>query len=69
LKSVASIRARYLAAGLKPGAKVIVYCNGGIQASYDYFTLKLAGFHPVLYAGSFAEWDAAFGTRVETGSD
>ncbi len=69
LKPVATIRDRYLAAGLKPGAKVIVYCHGGLQASFDYFTLKLAGFHPVLYAGSFAEWVAAFGTSVETADD
>lgn len=66
LKPVSAIRARYLAAGLKPGAKVIVYCHGGMQASFDYFTLKLAGYHPVLFAGSFAEYVAAFNTPVET---
>ena len=65
LKPLAAIRASYLAAGLKPGSKVIVYCQGGLQASHDYFTLKLAGFQPALYAGSFAEWAAAFGTPVE----
>jgi thiosulfate/3-mercaptopyruvate sulfurtransferase len=65
LKPVAAIRARYVAAGLKPEGKEIVYCHGGMQASYDYFTLKLAGFHPVLYAGSFSEWTSAFGTQVE----
>lgn len=69
LKPVASIRARYAAAGLKPGTKVIVYCHGGMQASYDYFTLKLAGFQPILYAGSFAEWGTTFGTPVETTGD
>lgn len=69
LKPIAAIRARYLAAGLRPGAKVIVYCHGGIQASFDYFTLKLAGYHPVLFGGSFAEYVAAFNTPVETSGD
>lgn len=66
LKPSAAIRSCYIATGLKPGGKVIVYCHGGMQASYDYFTLKLAGFHPVLYSGSFAQWVATFGTPVET---
>ncbi|HEV2398875.1 MAG TPA: sulfurtransferase [Candidatus Sulfotelmatobacter sp.] len=67
-KPVSEIQARYAAAGVKPGAKVIVYCRGGIQAAHDYFTLKLAGFHPALYAGSFIEWSSTFGTPVETGA-
>jgi len=69
LKSQTEIRAHYLATGTKPGAKVIVYCQSGIQASHDYFTLKLLGFKPVLYDGSFAEWVAAFGTAVETSAN
>lgn len=68
VKPVAEIRARYTAAGIKPSAKVIVYCQVGIHATHDYFTLKLSGFHPVLYAGSFADWSTAFGTPVETGA-
>jgi len=64
-KSTAEIRSRYQSAGLTPGAKVIVYCKSGMQASVGYFTLKLAGFKPVLYPGSFSEWVAAFGTAVE----
>jgi thiosulfate/3-mercaptopyruvate sulfurtransferase len=67
-KPVAEIRDRYTAAGIKPGARVIVYCQTGIHATHDYFTLKLSGFHPVLYAGSFADWSTAFGTLVETGA-
>ena len=67
-KPASEILARYAAAGLKPGAKVIVYCRVGVQASHDYFTLKLAGFRPVLYDGSLAEWSNAAGTMIETGS-
>jgi thiosulfate/3-mercaptopyruvate sulfurtransferase len=67
-KSTAEIRSRYQSAGLKPGAKVVVYCRSGMQASVGYFTLKLAGYKPVLYPGSFSEWVAAFGTAVENGN-
>jgi len=67
LKSAADIRARYEAAGVRPGSKVVVYCQTGVQATYDYFTLKLTGFSPMLYDGSFSEWSSAEGTVVETG--
>jgi thiosulfate/3-mercaptopyruvate sulfurtransferase len=67
-KPVLEIRARYTVAGIKPGSRVIVYCQSGIQATHDYFTLKLTGFRPVLYAGSFIDWSTAFGTPVETGA-
>lgn len=66
-KTVSEIQARYAAAGVKPGTKVIVYCRSGIQASHDYFTLKLAGFRPALYTGSFIEWSSTFGTPIERG--
>jgi 3-mercaptopyruvate sulfurtransferase SseA len=36
------------------------------QAAHDYFTLKLAGFRPILYGGSFAEWSSTPGTQVDT---
>lgn len=36
--------------------------------AYDYFTLKLIGFRPVLYDGSFLDWSNAFGTPVEVGA-
>jgi thiosulfate/3-mercaptopyruvate sulfurtransferase len=67
LKPLSDIAAKYKAAGVKPGSNVVVYCQTGIQAAHDYFTLKLAGFKPVLYDGSFIEWSAAFGTPVEKG--
>jgi len=66
-KPVAEIRAKYESAGVSPGGKVIVYCRAGIQAAFDYFTLKLSGFRPILYDGSFLEWSNAFGTPVEVG--
>jgi thiosulfate/3-mercaptopyruvate sulfurtransferase len=59
LKPLQDIAARYRSAGLRPGSKVVVYCHTGMQAAQDYFTLKLAGFRPVLYDGSFIEWSHA----------
>ena len=66
LKPAPDMLARYEAAGVKRGKNLVVYCHTGFQASYDYFTLKLLGFNPVLYAGSFLEWSNAPGTAVET---
>lgn len=68
LKPAQEIRARYVSLGIKPGARVIVYCQSGVQAAYDYFTLKMTGFRPVLYDASFAEWGNEFSAPVETGS-
>jgi thiosulfate/3-mercaptopyruvate sulfurtransferase len=67
-KPVPEIRARYLAAGVKPGDKVIVYCQAGIHAAYDYFALELMGARPVLYTGSFGEWSNEFNAPIEKGS-
>ena len=68
LKPVADIRALYEAAGAKLGEEVLVYCRTGPIATHEYFTLKLAGFRPILYNGSFMEWSNATGTAVETGT-
>ena len=65
LKSLDQIRARYQSAGLKRGSKVVVYCRTGVQAAHDYLTLKLVGFQPVLYDGSFLEWNLQPGNEVE----
>jgi len=67
LKPASEMQAKYSAAGVKRGAKLVVYCRTGVQASHDYFTLKLLGFSPVLYEGSFFEWSNAPGTPVEKG--
>ena len=68
LKPVSDIRALYEAAGAKPGEDVLVYCRTGLIATHEYFTLKLAGFRPVLYDGSFMEWSNATGTAIEAGT-
>jgi thiosulfate/3-mercaptopyruvate sulfurtransferase len=66
-QSVSVIRTKYVTAGVKSGAQVIVYCHSGVQATQDYFTLKLAGFRPVLYDGSFADWSSQFNAPIQTG--
>jgi len=68
LKPAPEIRALYEAAGAKAGEEVLVYCRTGPIATHEYFTLKLAGFRPVLYNGSFMEWSNAAGTMVEAGT-
>lgn len=67
LKSAPEMLAKYEAAGVKRGKNVVVYCHTGMQAAHDYFTLKLLGFRPVLYEGSFFEWSNTPGTPIETG--
>ena len=67
LKPAPEMLAKYEAAGMKRGKKLVVYCRTGVQASHDYFTLKLLGFSPVLYEGSFFEWSNAPGTPIEPG--
>jgi thiosulfate/3-mercaptopyruvate sulfurtransferase len=66
LKSATDIKALYEAAGLKVGEDVLVYCRTGLMATHDYFTLKLAGFRPMIYNASFTEWSNTSGTPVET---
>ncbi len=67
LRPAPEMLVKYEAAGVKRGKNVVVYCRTGMQASHDYFTLKLLGFSPVLYEGSFVEWSNAPGAPVETG--
>ncbi len=67
LKPVEEIRTLYQAAGLKPGDPVVVYCRTGPIATHEYFTLKLAGFRPQLYNGSFMEWSNSGTAPVESG--
>jgi thiosulfate/3-mercaptopyruvate sulfurtransferase len=66
LKPASEILAKYEAAGVRRGKNVVVYCRTSLQASHDYFTLKILGFSPILYEGSFFEWSNAPGMSVES---
>jgi thiosulfate/3-mercaptopyruvate sulfurtransferase len=55
-KPAEEIRKMYEQAGVKPGNKVITYCEVGQQASHAYFTAKYLGYDVALYDGSYDEW-------------
>jgi thiosulfate/3-mercaptopyruvate sulfurtransferase len=55
-KPAEEIRKMYEQAGVKPGSKVITYCEVGQQASHAYFTAKYLGYDVALYDGSYDEW-------------
>ena len=53
-----ALRARFAEIGLIDDAgDVVLYCNGGVSASYGLLALKLAGFeNGAVYDGSWKEW-------------
>ena len=59
-RSADELRARFTALGLRPGAEIITYCQGGIRAAHTCLALIIAGFARVRnYEGSWAEWSRA----------
>lgn len=61
------IRARFEAAGARPGQRMITYCGGGIAASSAAFAAIMAGFTEVaLYDASLSEWAADPSLPMET---
>ncbi|HLX09869.1 MAG TPA: rhodanese-like domain-containing protein [Thermoanaerobaculia bacterium] len=52
-------RARLLAAGIKPGDRVITYCTGGVRSAEAWVILRALGYADVRnYDGSWYEWSA-----------
>jgi thiosulfate/3-mercaptopyruvate sulfurtransferase len=64
------IRAGYAAQGISPEKRVIAYCNGGLESSHVYFTLRaLLGYPDVrVYDGSWTEWSEREELPIETGT-
>lgn len=54
----AALRERFAALGLDPAVPVGVYCGSGVTAAHEAVALTLAGYRPVLYAGSWSEWSS-----------
>jgi thiosulfate/3-mercaptopyruvate sulfurtransferase len=60
--------ARFAAAGIEPGKRVIAYCGGGISATVDLFLLHQLGFDDLtLYDGSMSEWANDPSLPIEAG--
>lgn len=56
LKSPDELRRMYVAAGARPGTKLVSYCEVGWQASYAYFIGRYLGYDARMYDGSYDEW-------------
>jgi thiosulfate/3-mercaptopyruvate sulfurtransferase len=63
-RSTEELRALYREKGVEDKATIVTYCRTGMQASVDYFALRLLGRTVHLYDGSFFEWSRATDTQV-----
>ncbi len=63
------LRAEYAAQGITPDKDIITYCNGGLESSHVYFTLRfLLGYPRVrIYDGSWTEWAEREELPIATG--
>lgn len=58
-----ALRRRFEEAGAS-NAPVGVYCGSGVTAAHSFVALKLAGFSPRLYPGSWSQWSNTPGRDV-----
>jgi thiosulfate/3-mercaptopyruvate sulfurtransferase len=56
LKTQAQLEALFRDGGIKAGARLIVYCHIGQQATAIVFAARSLGIDAVLYDGSFEDW-------------
>ncbi|WP_432512415.1 sulfurtransferase [Kineococcus sp. SYSU DK001] len=63
------LRARFDAAGVRPGVEVGVYCGSGVTAAHTLLALEVAGLSGTLYPGSWSEWITDLTRPVATGPD
>ena len=63
----AELRARFAAAGVTPGRKLVTSCGSGVSACVLSLGLRLAGLPEApVYDGSWSEWGTHPATPVET---
>jgi thiosulfate/3-mercaptopyruvate sulfurtransferase len=56
-KSPEELRKMLAARGIKPGQRIVAYCEIGYWATLDYFVAKYLGYPVAMYDGSMNEWD------------
>lgn len=66
LTSLAALRERFRAAGVKHGDTVVAYCHIGQQATAVLFAARALGHEVKLYDGSFDDWSRRTELPVET---
>ena len=66
LTSLAALRERFRAAGVKDGDTVVAYCHIGQQATAVLFAARALGHEVKLYVGSFDVWSRRTELHVET---
>jgi thiosulfate/3-mercaptopyruvate sulfurtransferase len=69
LKPVAELRAAFDSVGARPDRRVLVYCGGGIAATYDAFVLTAVLGHKnvAVYDNSMQEWANDTSLPMQTG--
>ena len=63
----AALRDRFAGLGLDRSVPVGVCCGSGVTAAHEAVALTVAGYRPVLYAGSWSEWSSHPDRPVATG--
>lgn len=64
-----ALRARFAAAGVRDGVPVAAYCGSGVTAAHEALALRLAGFEPAVYPGSWSQWSSDPARPVATGAE
>jgi thiosulfate/3-mercaptopyruvate sulfurtransferase len=65
-----TLRERFAAKGVVPGADVVSYCGSGVTACHNLLVMEHAGLGPGrLYPGSWSQWSNARDRPAATGED
>lgn len=56
LLSSDKLKELFASRGIKPGQKLVTYCEVGLQASHNYFIARYLGYDAAVYVGSIHQW-------------